>query len=196
MNAHSKHAAAVLVLALLLGACASEPTIHASADPAANFASYKTFSFFYPLETDKNPYSTTLTAHLKSATRRELENRGYQYVASDPQLLVNFNAIMIRRADLRGARGVGGFYGYRAGMYGAWPGYPQEIQAVRYKEGTLGIDLVDAKKRQLVWQGLAEARITKEMSGNPRAAIDKAVAEMFEKYPIGGAAAPTNDSAR
>lgn len=196
MNAKSRNAIALLAVSMLVGACASGPEIRANANPGANLASYKTFGFFYPLATDKNSYSTILTSHLKDATRRELEKRGYQYVTSDPQLLVNFAANVSQQADVRSTPAAGGYYGYRAGMYGTWAGYPQDVETVHYKEGTLSIDLIDAEKKQLVWQGLAEARITKAMTDNPGAAIDKVVTEIFTKYPVGGTAPPPSDSAR
>ena len=78
----------------------------------------------------------------------------------------------------------GGFYGYRAGMYGPWAGYPQDIETVHYQEGTLSIDLVDAAKQKLVWQGVAQGRIDKSKLQNPGPAIDKVVSEIFSKYPI------------
>lgn len=69
-------------------------------------------------------------------------------------------------------------------MYGVWGGYPQDIQTVHYQEGTLTIDLVDAAKKQLVWQGVAQGRIHKKAVQNPGPAIDKAVTDIFAKFPI------------
>lgn len=176
--------------AAMLAACASGPTIRADADPGVNLASYKTFGFFEQVSTDKASYDTILSTRLKDATRRELEKRGYRYVESDPDLLVNFNVNVMNKTDVRSTPSASaGFYGYRAGMYGAWAGYPQDVETVHYQEGTLSIDLVDAKKRQLVWQGVAQGRVNKEAVQNPGPAIDKVVTDIFAKYPVGAPAA-------
>jgi len=52
------------------------------------------------------------------------------------------------------------------------------------RTSTLAIDLVDSTKKQLVWQGVAQAKLTKTMLDNPGAAIGSVVADIFEKYPV------------
>ncbi len=41
---------------------------------------------------------------------------------------------------------------------------------------------------QLIWEGVAEGRITREDMKNPQAAIDTVVAELFQRF-SGGASA-------
>jgi hypothetical protein len=173
----------VFGLSALLVACASGPKVRADADPSVNLASYKTFGFFDQLSTDKSKYSTMITTRLKDATRRELKMRGYEE-AQDPQLLLNFNTNVENRTDVQSTPSSAGFYGYRAGMYGAWGGYPQDVHTTHYQEGTLAIDVVDAAKKQLVWQGVAQARLTKSMLENPGDTIDSVVTDIFAKYPV------------
>jgi hypothetical protein len=167
--------------------CASGPSVRADSDPSANLSSYKTFAFLDKLTTDKSTYGTLLTSRLKASTQRELERRGLTQTTTNPQLLVNFNVNVENRADVESTPTMG-FYGYRAGMYGTWAGYPQDVHTTHYQEGTLAIDLVDAAKQQLVWQGVAEGRINKSVIEDPAAAIDQAVDDIFTKYPV--AAAP------
>jgi Domain of unknown function (DUF4136) len=175
---------AASALSVLLAACASGPTVRADGDPSVNLATYKTFGFFDQLATDKSKYSTMLTTRLKDSTRRELQRRGYQE-SEQPQLFVNFSTNVENRTDVQSTPSASaGFYGYRAGMYGAWGGYPQDVHTTHYQEGTLAIDLVDAAKKQLVWQGVAQARITKSMRENPSEAIDSVVTDIFAKYPV------------
>jgi len=58
------------------------------------------------------------------------------------------------------------------------------VQTVRYKQGTANIDVVDAAKKQLVWEGIAEGKITDEMMKNPQATIDGVITDMFAAYPV------------
>ena len=169
-------------LVMLVAACATKPDVRADTDPSANMSSYKTFAFFDQLATDKSKYATMLTSRLKDATRREMQKRGYQEATSNPQLLVNFNTNLENRTEVQSTPSAG-FYGYRAGMYGAWASYPQDVYTTNYQQGTLAIDVVDAARKQLVWQGVAQARITDKMRENPSQAIDAVVAEIFTKFP-------------
>lgn len=159
------------------------PTIRTDRDPRADLSAYTTFAFFQPLTTDSKGYSTLLSARLRDATRRELQKRGYSYDESDPDLLVNFNVNIKERQELR-AMPRYGYYAYRDGLYAAWPEYPYDFYTVTYAEGTVVVDLVDAARKQLVWQGLATGRITDKVIRNPRAAIDQAVAQIFAQYPV------------
>ena len=61
----------------------------------------------------------------------------------------------------------------------------------QYTEGTLNIDLVDTRRKQLVWEGVAVGEVQNpETAGSPQS-VDKAVAEIFAKYPFrAGVAAP------
>ena len=78
------------------------------------------------------------------------------------------------------------YYGYRRGYYGGWGGYDTHVQ--QYVEGTLNIDIVDARRKQLVWEGVAVGRVTDKQREQRQAAINAAVAEIFSKYPfrVGG----------
>lgn len=185
--------AAVIASIVCLSACESGPAIRADTDPSVNLSSYKTFGFFDRVSTDKTAYTTLVSTRLKDATRRELEKRGYQYTADNPQLLANFGLNIQDKQEIRStpSAGVGyGYYGYRAGMYGVWGGYPQDIDTVNYKDGTLTIDVVEASKKQLVWQGTAQGRVDKKAIENPGPAIDAVVSEIFTKFPVPAPAAP------
>lgn len=193
MCAHVVRLALPVVFAFCLAACTSGPKVRTDSDPSVNLSNYKTFAFFEELATDKSSYSTMITSRLKDATRRELKRRGYEEVTANPNLLVNFSTNVESRTEVQSTPAPSaGFYGYRSGLYGAWGGYPMDVHTTHYKEGTLVIDLVDATKKQLVWQAVAQGRLSKKAVENPAASIDALIAEMFEKYPVPALdAAPT-----
>ena len=70
--------------------CESTPAIRRDTNPEAAFGSYKTFGFLSPLATDKFPYESLLTQHLKDATRHTMESKGYVFSNGTPDLLLNF----------------------------------------------------------------------------------------------------------
>lgn len=172
---------------LAQGGCTTAPEVRADFDRTADFTSYKTFGFVSPLGTDRSGYQTVVSQHLKSATQREMEARGMRLDPAAPQLLVNFSATLsdkLRVTSMPSMYMGAGYYGYRGGMYSAWPMYYDNTTVTQYKEGTLNIDVVDAARKQMVWEGVVVNSVTQEMLDDVPAAINAAVKAAFSKFPL------------
>ena len=182
-------AAALAGLALTAAGCASTPNVRVTSDPTANFSQYRTFGFANPLGTDRGGYQSSVSQQLKSSARTQLESRGLRYVESDPDLVVNFGAALDQKYRVSSTptptMGVG-YYGYRTGMYSAWPMYQDQTTVTPYNEGTLNIDIADARRRQLVWEGVVVGTVTQKTFDNLEASIDRAVGAAFAKFPVPG----------
>jgi hypothetical protein len=179
---------------LILAACESGPKIRSNTAPGANLQSYKTYTWAPKIGTDRGGVETPLTGYFKEATRREMDARGYRFVdGGDADLMINFGANAQEKVDVRSTPTPSygyGYYGYRAGMYGGWYGGGTEVDTVRYKVGTANIDVVDAAKKQLVWEGIVEGKLTKKAMEDPRGAVNRVVTEIFKQFPGAGGAAP------
>lgn len=170
---------------LLLAGCASGPTIRSDYDRGADFSKYRTFAFFEPLGTDQSGYESLITLTLKNAVREQMESRGYRLVDSAPDLLVNFNGRLAQRTDVSQTPAPPPmYYGYRRGIYGGWGGYAYETRVDQYVEGTLNIDLIDAGRKQLVWEGVAVGRVGNKSREERQAVLRSAIAEIFADYPF------------
>lgn len=118
---------AAAAVALVAG-CATAPEVRTFAEPGVDLATYRTFAFFSPLGTDRSGYQTIVSQRLKAAARRELQARGLRFDEAAPQLLVNFNATLAQRVQVRSYPAMGwGYYGYRWGFYGGWPMYYNDV---------------------------------------------------------------------
>ncbi|MCV2355847.1 DUF4136 domain-containing protein [Paucibacter sp. B2R-40] len=182
-------AAATLVLAqmLALGGCASGPEVRVSQDKTVDFAQFKTFAFADPLGTDRGGYQSIVSQHLKAATQLEMEARGLHLVSTQPQLLINFNASLNEKMRVSSAvppPPISGYYGYRVGMYSAWPMYADQTRVSSYTEGTLNIDLIDAARKQLIWEGVVTDSVTQKDLDQLQASINSAVKAAFAKFPL------------
>ena len=167
----------------VLSACASGPDIIYNSDPSVNVAGYSTFAFFDPLGTDTKGYGSLTSQYLKSATRTKLESLGYTYDETNPQLRINFGGQLSDKLRVSSAPTVGvGYYGYRAGMYGAWGGYNQTTVS-QYTEGTLNLDVVDVAANRMVWESVANGRVTEEDLKNVGPVLTEGVGEMLSKFP-------------
>ena len=180
-------AAFALTAALFAAGCAttSGPKTRIDYDRSADFSVYRTYGFPKETGTDRGGYSTLVTSYLKSAMSAQMEARGYKYSEEHPDLLVNFFMNTRERTEIRpdARASLGyGYYGYRYGLYSAWPMYDDD-RTVTYKVGTLNIDIVDAEKKQLVWEGVAEGRVSEDELQNPKVAINAVVTELMRQYP-------------
>lgn len=184
-------AAALASGMLLLAGCASGPDVRAVSDPTANFAQFRTFGFADPLGTDRAGYQSIVSQQLKASTSRELTARGLTYSATNPDLLVNFSGKLndkMRVTTTPEPVMATGYYGYRRGFYQPWPMYTERTDVTQYTEGTLTIDVIDAARKQLVWEGTVTKSISSKDQANVPAALDTAVAAAFAKYPTPGPA--------
>lgn len=174
--------ARVLMLAGALYSCASGPRIYTSQDPQAAFDTYRTFAFEARLGTDRpDGYASLLSQYLKTATRAEMERRGYRYSEENPDLSVNFFVNTQEKIRSRTTPSPDVYYTYRRGYYRTWGGY--ETTIAQYTEGTLNIDIIDAKRDQLVWEGVAIGRVSEKARENLQAAVNGAVVAVFAEYP-------------
>lgn len=183
---------ALLGVALVAAGCASGPRVRAERDKTVDFSQYRTFAFADPLGTDREGYQTMVSQYLKTATRRELEARGLRLVEAGPQLLVNFSGKLSEKfrtttmpsSAITFGYGHGGYYGYRTGIYTTWPLYAPERTVDSYTEGTLNVDIIDAAKKQMIWEGVAVGRVTDQTMENLQPKINEAVSAIFVNYPI------------
>jgi len=179
------------VLAAFTVAAAAKPQVKADYDPSTDFAAYKTFGFVSPPGTEVDGYPAPVTDAFRKAARSEMEKRGYAYAGSNPDLLVNFSALLQKKTgnDTLDRQEVG-YYGYRKGhqvpVYKTWSTYTYDKGAKEYVEGTLNVELIDAKAKQLVWEGVAIGEVKSKTlkADDPSPQIAKAVAHVFEKYPF------------
>lgn len=173
--------------ALLVAGCAttSAPNSRIDYDKKADFSVYRTFGFPKETGTDRGGYSTLVTSYFKSSVTTAMEARGYKYTEDHPDLLVNFYMNTRERTETRSqpnaTRGYG-YYGYRYGLYNAWPMYDED-STVTYKVGTINLDIVDAEKKQLVWEGISEGRVSEEAMANPKVTVNAVVTELMRQYP-------------
>jgi hypothetical protein len=185
-----------LVGTFVLAACATRgPDIRVNAAPDATLGSYSTFGFPEQTGTDRGGYSTIVTNYFKMAVRDQMQTRGYRYVDENPDLIINFFANVRERTEVRSRPGTSfGYYGYRYGLYDAWPLYNNNVETVTYPIGTANIDVVDNKRKQLIWEGVAEGRIRDADMDKPQETIARVVGQLFERFP-GRASAVDNSRA-
>lgn len=177
---------AVASSAIIIAACASGAKIRSDYDHTMDFGNYNTYNFYADAGPDSTSYQGLFTQYMVTAIDREMQSRGYQK-SDNPDLLVNFNANFQDKTKVTTTPSMGGgYYGYRGGYYGGWGGYGYgtDTHVSQYTEGTFNIDLVDAGKKQLVWEAVAVGRINDDTFDNLQQKVDEGVPEFFAMYPF------------
>lgn len=182
---------------LLLGSCA---VTDMSSD--VDFNQYKTFGWGKAQINVNSPAykSGLISSKIRKATKDEFEKHGLTYTKNKPDLLVSYQTFTQDKEQVSA-----GYYGGRYPMmfpgmwYGGWGpmwGYPYGPYGAygapmyRYTEGTLIIDITDAKTNELVWRGLVKGNVS-DLSSLQKS-ISKGVKAIVKKYP--GAVDPNRDS--
>lgn len=172
MSSRRSLVAAVLLAALTAG-CALQPLVHAGPAhdvvPEAVLASYRTFAFVDQGTPSASEYASVLTQRLQQSARVALERQGYTYSETAPDLRVNVLVVVDSRAEI-----------LDPGFMRRWP-YAPEVGT--YKHGLLGVDLVDARRSAVVWQGAAHARLYDHVLDDPERAVERAMTQIFANFP-------------
>lgn len=184
--------ATLALAALWLAACATGPRVTTEADPAADFSRYRSFAFYEPLAIETRGYTTLLSARLKDEARRQMESRGYVYDEAAPDLRVNINAFVEEKTDVVSfpTTGYATYYSYRARAFVTVPVWQERSQVMQYTEGTINIDLVDARAKRLVWEGVAVGSAAGRTPAERRERAVASVVKIFESFPHRAGGAP------
>jgi Domain of unknown function (DUF4136) len=170
---------------LMVTGCASSPTIRSNMDTSVDFSRFRTFGFFDPLATDREGYQSLISQQLVSSAERELVARGLTRTDTNPDLLINFSADLDQRLRITQSpvTTTSSLNRHRRGFYNTWPGY-QRTEIRQYTQGTLGIDVVDPARRQLIWEGFAMGRVTQSTTDNLGPVLNDAVVDIFRDFPL------------
>lgn len=169
---------------LLLFLSCSSVEVYSDYDKATDFTQYKTYAF-YKKGIDKVEISDLDKKRILRAIERELKSKGF--VPSDnPDLLVNIFTKSREKIDIYNNNYYGWYpwyYGYGYG-YG-YPGYGFGYTNVSSStEGTLFIDLVDARKKELAWQGIGVGILSYYKNVDKKEArINEFVTNIMMQYP-------------
>ena len=181
-------------LAAALSACAVKPDVRTDAAPGVDFLEFSTFSFYPSLSTDRAGFHSLISQQLTFSTRREMEVRGYRFVAdpAEADLLLNFHTHVADQLRVRSVPDpwVGpAYWNHRRGFYDPWRGHSSwpshnRVEVDQVSEGRLSVDVIDRRQNMLVWEGVASKRLTQRTMNDLGPALDEAVHLMFRRFPV------------
>jgi len=148
-------------------------------DKQVDFAKIKTFSWM-PVP-DKANIDSFAVQRVKNAVNTQLKEKGFTMTSSNPDFLI---AEHLGKEDKVQVDSWGYGYGGRGAYWGGGYGGPAGVSTYEYQEGSLILDFVDAKTKQLIWRGSAKAEVQNIRSPEKsEKVINKAVKMILKKFP-------------
>ena len=159
---------------MLLASC-SAVVVNSDYDKKVDFSQYKTFAF-YKNGIDKVEISDLDKKRILHSIEETLIDKGL-IVSETPDILINIFTKEREQVDVNQFNmGWGYGWGWDPWMMG------RNTSVNRYPVGTLFIDLIDAKKKELVWQGEGEGNLTKDTNKKDEN-IKEFVTKILAQYP-------------
>ena len=177
----------LIAILLTVAAVSCKPGIKVTSDylHSTDFSSYKSFSLYY-LATSRN-INQLNEERLWQSIRAEMIRKGYVENNQSPDLLVNAISVLKDKKYLSSSST---FYGSVYRPYGYWNGGggmasgTGTMRAYEYKDGSIVIEVVDAKTKRLLWEGTGTSQLEKRPK-NPDEAIQRAISKIMAGFPDG-----------
>lgn len=173
-----------IMLFFLVASCNSV-RVTTDYDTKTDFSNYKTFAF-YKKGIDKVEISDLDKRRILRAIEAEMNAKGF-VKSENPDLLVSIFTKSREKVDVYSNNYYGWYpyyYGYGYGRYGMG-GYGFGYNNVSTStEGTLFIDLIDAHKKELAWQGIGTGVLSSSKNIEKKEArINEFVSKIMTAYP-------------
>lgn len=176
-----------VLMLLFLGSCTSVQVL-SDYDKDANFNGYKSYAF-YKTGIDKAQISDLDKKRILRAIETEMRSRGF-VKSENPDILVSMFTKEREQVDIYNNYWGGGGFGWGwnpyfwGGGYGPGLGWGGGNNVSTRTEGSLYIDLIDAKNKELVWQGrgIGTLNNTKNIE-KKEIRIKEFVSEILKAYP-------------
>lgn len=166
-----------LLLLFVVASCSSVK-VYSDFDKSVDFSQYKTYAF-HKRGIDKAEISELDKKRILHAIDNELGKKGMTK-SETPDLLVTIFTKERERVDVNqynAGWGYGWGYGWNPYFWGGRSTYVSSST-----EGTLYIDLIDAKKKELIWQGEGVGYLTENRNEKEKQ-INEFVAKILAQFP-------------
>ena len=165
----------LLALTMVFTACSSV-RVATDYDTEANFSQYSSFAFYKP-GIDQAQISDLDKKRILRAIEAELGAKG-MVKSQSPDILVSIFTKERERVDVYNNN-----FGWGWGWNPWWFGGVGGSTVSRSTEGSLYIDLIDAKSNDLIWQGIGTSNLETRNIEKKEERIREIVAEVLAQYP-------------
>ena len=169
----------VLTIGFVLSiGCSSSVTVRTDYDPGKDFASYKTYKWYTGKQPDDELSKYPLTKkRIISSIDKALQAKEFELVESDEA-----DFVVVIHGGSKERMQVTNWGGY--GWYDPWWGpYGGRTDVSYYAEGTLVIDIVDTKEKELAWRGLGTTILQDRDAEGEQKFLDATCEKILKDFP-------------
>ena len=182
--------------ALFFASCSVSTHIETAA--GVNFSNYKTFGWANGSGeiVEDSADNDIVDNNIKNAISKQLESKGWKETNQNPDVILDYN-VMVEKGVRQASQPVYNYplynynYPFTHYYYNSWRHrmgymyYPSDLMRyhtynVPFKEGTLTVNMIDAKTNKLIWQGSAKGDVSSKTVTTQEMATD--VKSIFNKY--------------
>lgn len=171
------------VLCFFILGCVPAVQVRTSQDPAAKLGDFQSFAMLLPnrpLPSENTAFDPFALQRLRQLTYLTLKQKGYSpKEKQQADLLVAVTASKDSRVHVYST----GTYGYG---YTFDPGY-RTVSVQEVREGIVAIDLIDAKKKSVIWRGTGVRSMDRALTDSQ---WRETVQTILERFPSRGSALP------
>jgi hypothetical protein len=171
----------VTIVAVLAAAgCSTPKTNEHDYDTTYNFSPLKTYGWLPSPPGDQMQEMTE--QRVQGAVNSQLQAKGYSRSAEAADFLVSVEGI--KKTVNGGSTGVGASISVPVGNRASMSLGGGKSRSREKMEGTLSLNIVDAKTKKVIWKGTSSAEI--KGKGTPeeqQQRIDKVIGEMLKSFP-------------
>jgi hypothetical protein len=182
---------AAAVSAFFFSSCSV--TTHVETAAGVNFNNYKTFGWVNGNgeKIEDRADNDIVDNNIKNAISLQLENKGWKETTQNPDVLLDYNVMVDKKVSHASypvySHPYTNYYYNRWHRRMGYMYYPNDLVTyhtynIPFKEGTLTVNMIDAKTNKLIWSGSATGDVssklvtTQEMQGD--------VTTLFKKFDV------------
>ena len=159
---------------VLIGGCSSINVKH-QFDPETDFTVLKTYNWIEATVVGPEyGMKQLLGDRVENAVDKQLQAKGMTAVAENPDVQMIYHVTKEEKIDTNS-------WGYK---YDPNWGKGKDVQTYDHAVGTLIVDMVDAKSKQLLWRGAGDKILSEDTTDEKRTElVDNVIAKIFEDFP-------------
>lgn len=165
---------AIIALAMLLPPTVLAQKVNIDWDRNENFSQFHTYAW----QKSPHPAKGLWDQRIVDGIDKQLQSKGLQRVDSDPDMWVVYSNSIRDQKQVVGT-------GYNMGPgwgWGWWGPTTTTYNTYVTREGTLVVELANAKDHQLLWRGSATGTISDNSNKNIKT-LNNALNKLFKNYP-------------
>ena len=178
--------AALLALGALVASPAHAQKPQIQWDKAYDFSKVKTFMWQPPSAPSLEEENPFMHKFIEDSIETELQAVGFMETTDNPDVYVTYHGSVNTEVSYRSTS-----FGFSVGSYGMgpWGGMTgvaagptsTNTREVQTKVGTLIVDIVDAKEKQLIWRGTSSGILISDSQEKTEKAVGDAIQDMAKQ---------------